>query len=183
VRALRGHRESPGRLSLPSTPLFPSIGGSGQGCPRLRATFSPSQTPIAPRRALVPGEHRFIARVLQARRAPGRFPFSSPSFCTSSVSSRQGTHVAPIAAVERGPSQGARSGSTGATWVSCHSAPFLSPHLALEEGLGLPQTARVQRGPSQAARCASTGGCQATIASHSPPPVQYLFLRLTPWLS
>jgi hypothetical protein len=49
-----------------------------------------------------------------------------PLFCTVSVSSRQGTHVAPIAAVERGPSEGARSGSTGATWVSCRS-PALDP--------------------------------------------------------
>jgi len=36
----------------------------------------------------------------------------------------KGTHVGPRAAVERGPSQGARSGSTGPTWVSFPS--FLS---------------------------------------------------------
>jgi len=31
-----------------------------------------------------------------------------------------GTHVGPNAPVERGPSEGARSGSTGPTWVSFH---------------------------------------------------------------
>ncbi len=31
-----------------------------------------------------------------------------------------GTHVGLRAAVERGPSEGARSGSTGPTWVSFH---------------------------------------------------------------
>ena len=36
----------------------------------------------------------------------------------------KGAHVGLSAAVERGPSQGARSGSTGPTWVSFHS--FLS---------------------------------------------------------
>ena len=56
-RALREHRESPGFPSF----LFPlflltSIGGSGQGCPRLRASNEP----------------RFIVRVLRAKRAPGR---------------------------------------------------------------------------------------------------------------
>jgi hypothetical protein len=35
--------------------------------------------------------------------------------------SRKGTHVGLSAAVERGPSQGARSGSTGPTWVSFQS--------------------------------------------------------------
>jgi hypothetical protein len=35
--------------------LFPSIGGSGQGCPQLRAS----------------NEHILIVRVLRARRAPG----------------------------------------------------------------------------------------------------------------
>ena len=42
--------------------------------PRLPFTarnFLTRPTPIAPRRALVPGEHRFIVRVLRARRTPG----------------------------------------------------------------------------------------------------------------
>ena len=37
--------------------------------------------------------------------------------------SREGTHVGLRAAVERGPSEGARSGSTGPAWVSSH--PFI----------------------------------------------------------
>jgi hypothetical protein len=37
-----------------------------------------------------------------------------------------GTHVVPIARVQRGPSQGARCASTGATWVSCFSLPALA---------------------------------------------------------
>src|SRR2546422_8587264 len=40
--------------------LYTSIQGSGQGCPRLRAS----------------DEHSFIVRVLRARRAPGRSPVS-----------------------------------------------------------------------------------------------------------
>ena len=56
-RALREHGESPGRLPFLFTLLFlPSIERSGRGCPRLRAS----------------DEHRFIVRVLRARRAPGR---------------------------------------------------------------------------------------------------------------
>ena len=42
-----------------------------------------------------------------------------PSLLVSSL--WKGTHVGLRAAVERGPSEGARSGSTGPTWV-----PFLS---------------------------------------------------------
>ena len=46
--------------------------------------------------------------------------------------SGKGTHVGLRAAVERGPSQGARSGSTGPTWVSFPS--FLSWGLCEQEG-------------------------------------------------
>jgi hypothetical protein len=56
----RGRAQGIGRLLLLSfllllPLLLPSIGGSGQGCPRLRAS----------------DEHSFIVRVLRARRAPG----------------------------------------------------------------------------------------------------------------
>jgi len=44
----------------------------------------------------------------------------------------KGTHVDRRAAVERGPSQGARSGSTGPTWVSFQS--FLSWGLCEQKG-------------------------------------------------
>ena len=89
------------------------------------------------------------------------------------------------------PSQGARSESTGPTWVSflffivqvlehrklsnlpSHAPPTLSPPLTGGWPVWAP-TARVQRGPSQAARCASKGVQQATLPSHSsfdsPPP-------------
>jgi hypothetical protein len=59
----------------------------------------------------------------------------------------QSTRVAPIAAVERGPSEGARSGSTGATWVLCCSASFLCP-LIWEGRLGVSHRARGQQGES-----------------------------------
>ena len=42
----------------------------------------------------------------------------------------EGTHVGLRAAVERGPSQGARSGSTGPTWVSF---PSFSPYAFCEQ--------------------------------------------------
>src|SRR5713101_2297591 len=57
----------------------------------------------------------FIVGALRARRAPGLyFPLQARSF----HSPGNDTHVGLRAAVERGPSQGARSGSTGPTWVS-----------------------------------------------------------------
>ena len=55
--------------------------------------------------------------------------------------------VAPTAAVERGPSEGARSGSTGATWVFCHSDPFhsfFSFFSALKEVGRWSSTARIE---------------------------------------
>jgi len=57
----------------------------------------------------------FIVGALRARRAPCLyFPLQACSF----HSPGKDTHVGLRAAVERGPSQGARSGSTGPTWVS-----------------------------------------------------------------
>jgi hypothetical protein len=65
--------------------LHPSLGER----PRLPFTarnFLTRPTPIAPRRALVPGEHILIVRVPRARMAPGH---SSPSFQSRSpISSR-----------------------------------------------------------------------------------------------
>ena len=54
----------------------------------------------------------------------------------------------PTARVERGPSQGARSGSTGPMWVSFH--PF--PCSASKKG-----TWPLPSQPSETARCTSTG--------------------------
>jgi hypothetical protein len=53
--------------------------------------------------------------------------------------SREGTHVGLCAAVERGPSEGARSGSTGPAWVFSHSLYCARSTFYLEGGLdGLP---------------------------------------------
>jgi hypothetical protein len=67
------------RPRLPTLPHF-SFSCDGQGChfsgvARWDSTarnILTRPTPSAPRRALVPGEHRFIVRVLRARRASGR---------------------------------------------------------------------------------------------------------------
>ena len=65
--------------------------------------------------------------------------------------SREGTHVGPSAAVERGPSEGARSGSTGPTWVSF--LPFI---------VRVPRAGGRPGYPSPPTRCASTGIAPAT---------------------
>ena len=162
-------------IFLPSIPL-PSIGGGGQGCPRLRANFSPAQ-PRARRDVLFSQASTVSSCAFCEQRGhPGCFPYSSPSLCTISVSSRQGTHVAPIAAVERGPSEGARSGSTGATWVSCRSFffPLLlrsiggcgqgCPRLrASNEHRFIVRVLRARRAP---------GRSLPSLASPSPCPVQ-----------
>ncbi len=62
------------------------------------------------------------------------------------VSSWQSTQGISIATVERGPSEGACSGSIGPTWVFSGSASCL--HLSLREWPRLPSTARIERGPS-----------------------------------
>ena len=53
-------------------------------------------------------------------------------------------------------SEGARSGSTGLTWVFSHSASFL--HVSLGEWPRLPSTARIGRAHSYRARSASKEG-------------------------
>ena len=65
------------------------------------------------------------------------------------------------AAVERGPSEGARSGSKESSSRPCAVPSKLARYLSGMEADWSP-TARVQRGPSQAARCAST-------EDHQPP--------------
>ena len=63
-------------------------------------------------------DHSFIVGALRAQR-PCQLPRPSPSKLASPL--WKGTHVGLSAPVERGPSQGARSGSTGPTWVSFQS--------------------------------------------------------------
>jgi hypothetical protein len=140
-RALSEHRESPGRI--PSLfPLFlsPVLEGGGQGCPRLRASnesrfiwsissiwfiwlvgleIHPKELDRPERPA---NQTDQPVRVPRAKKAPGLF--ASPT--SSSLVLEAGTHVVPTARVQRGPSQGARCASTGATWVSCLSSPTLA---------------------------------------------------------
>ena len=63
----------------------------------------------------------FPDRALHEHRRPSSLPSHSPSKLACFPFSGKGTHVGLRAAVERGPSQGARSGSKEPTWV-----PFLS---------------------------------------------------------
>ena len=97
---------------------------------------------------------------------------------------------APTATVERGPSEGARSGSTGAIWVYCQSLPFSSPLFLptqYRRGVGRwSSTARIERPQVYRGAFASKEDrlptpCP-TLASPSPTPVQYVF-PVTPWLS
>jgi hypothetical protein len=114
--------------------------------------------------------------------------------CLLSLSCK-GTQVGLCAAVERGASQGARSGSTGPTWVSFQSfssfvfylsSPTQSGRYPDKRVTGLPFTARVQRGPSEAARCASKKGNRlpATFSSAHPstPSPPSLCAAPRPWL-
>ncbi len=82
--------------------------------------------------------------------------FIDPSKLAYFPSSGKGTHVGLRAAVERGPSQGARSGSTGPTWAPFPSFQARSfslqgwelidlPLRASNEGLRRPRVARAQK--------------------------------------
>ena len=85
--------------------------------------------------------------------------------------SREGTQVGLSAAVERGPSEGARSGSTGPTW-----APFPSFQARLfylsGNGARAGSTAAVERAHSDRARSGSKRPTRV--------PVLPLFLRVSP---
>jgi hypothetical protein len=83
-RALREHRKSPGLFLLLF--LFPSIGGSGQGCPLLRAS----------------NEHFLKVRVLRARRAPGRSPPSHSSEAARCASTKGRPSATLLSAWEGG---------------------------------------------------------------------------------
>jgi hypothetical protein len=111
--ASTGNRQTP---FLFLNPFSTELEGVAQGCPLLRATFSPAQ-PRARRDALL--SQASITHLID------------PSKLACFLLLAGGTHVGLRAAVERGPSQGARSGSTGPAWVP----PAY---------------------PSEAARCAST---------------------------
>ena len=69
----------------------------------------------------------------------------------------KGTHVGLSAAVERGPSQGARSGSTGPTWGAFLKRPQF-PTPLLRGVARLPFTARIGRAQFHRARSASKKG-------------------------
>jgi hypothetical protein len=51
-------------------------------------------------------------------RIEGPRSYDVPSKLTGFVLTGNGGHAGPIAPVERGPSEGARSGSTGPAWMS-----------------------------------------------------------------
>src|SRR5262245_51355656 len=107
-----------------------------------------------------------------ARRTTTVSPFQWSFQACSFFLSWKGTHVGQRAAVERGPSEGARSGSTGPTWVSFQS--FLSWGFREHRGL--------TRSPSTSALRASsvsTGDSWAALISHHHPirPRQPLHLR------
>jgi hypothetical protein len=76
---LEGGRE----VNFPPPVSHTSLGGSGPGCPLLRAS----------------NEHILIVRVLRARRAPGRFLF--PSFLVYFSPSQDGSDESPTARIER----------------------------------------------------------------------------------
>ena len=117
VGSWRGMNHQKSRRTLFSSPVqrepsnysLPLFWGSGQGCPRLRAS----------------NEHILIVRVLQAKRAPGRPPHPSqaarsaskenmPALSPSSSFLQEGgLHWSPTARVQRGESATARCASTG----------------------------------------------------------------------
>ena len=87
---------------------------------------------------------------------------------------------------ERGPSQGAHSGSTGAMWVSCHSAPFF-PLTSLKGAGRWGLNSRIGGATVSSWALCEHGGPSACLLvaldPRSSTPVQYLLLWLTPWLS
>ena len=109
---------------LPET----SLKGSGRGCSLPVSSEAAGVVSIA--RIERPLFHRGGSASTETM--PAVSP--SPSKLARFSSLRRTPHVGLRAAVERGPSQGARSGSTGPMWVSFH--PFLCSaskkgHLAL----------------------------------------------------
>ena len=78
------------------------------------SSVSPRIVPT-PQRGGIPVLAGFIARLAEPPLLTNGLSPSSLVFL-----SWKGTHVGLSAAVERGPSEGARSGSTGPTWVPFH---------------------------------------------------------------
>ncbi len=115
-RALREHRRS--SASIPSrvprarrTPRRSLCSLRARSCPSWKGGL------VDPR-LRVSNEHILIVRVPRAKRTT-RLPFPLVSFSLSSLTSqRPGSCVDSTAAVERGPSQGARSGSKESTQLS-----------------------------------------------------------------
>ena len=114
------------------------LGGSGRGCPLLRAS----------------NEHILIVRVLRARRAPGR-PLPIPSEAARWTSTESEPPQPITVFLFPLPSQGHEPNGSPTAPVERALALSLST-ISMGEWPASSQRARVGRGPSEGARSAST---------------------------